>query len=528
MSAGLFVRLKLRLIRNGLRGGGRRVVIFALGVLLGLWAAITGFLGFSIPGLLGDPRSAEILLPLAGSAITLGWLFLPLLVFGVDESLDPARFALLPLSRRRLVGGLFAAALTGIPPLVTLLATLGMVHTAALLGGLAAAGAELLGVLLGLALCVTLSRAVTSAFATALRGRRSRDIATAALACLIALIGPLQLGLASMLGRADLSGFGRAADVLAWTPLGAAHSLGSDVVAGRAWAVPVKVLLVVLVIGLLLWWWSASLERAMLGAAGGPGPSRERESRRSPIAQLVPRLLPRSRFGALVGREVRYWWRETRRRSTLITFAVVGLFLPVLATTGDGDSVVGLGVVLAFVAALAAVSLANQFGFDGSALAADVAAGVPGRVELASRVTAFSLYAIPLLLAASLLAGVLSHHPAAVGVLVGTAAAGYGIGLAVAMPLSVVAAYALPDTGNPFAMNSGGGAQKGLVSLAGMVVATLATAPLHAGWLLGGAWLWIGPLAGVAYGSVVYLLGLRLTAPLLDRRMPEVLASVSQ
>ena len=36
----------------------------------------------------------------AAPRIVLGWLFLPLVFFGVDESLDPARFALLPLRRR--------------------------------------------------------------------------------------------------------------------------------------------------------------------------------------------------------------------------------------------------------------------------------------------------------------------------------------------------------------------------------------------------------------------------------------------
>ena len=45
----------------------------------------------------------------------LGWLFLPLVFFGVDESLDPARFALLPLRRRTLIAGLLTAALIGVP-----------------------------------------------------------------------------------------------------------------------------------------------------------------------------------------------------------------------------------------------------------------------------------------------------------------------------------------------------------------------------------------------------------------------------
>ena len=40
---------------------------------------------------------------LGGGLLVLGWLLLPLVFFGVDETLDPARFALLPLPRRTLV-----------------------------------------------------------------------------------------------------------------------------------------------------------------------------------------------------------------------------------------------------------------------------------------------------------------------------------------------------------------------------------------------------------------------------------------
>ena len=50
----------------------------------------------------------------------LGWLLLPLVFFGVDETLDPARFALLPLRRRTLVTGMLAAALVGVPAVATL------------------------------------------------------------------------------------------------------------------------------------------------------------------------------------------------------------------------------------------------------------------------------------------------------------------------------------------------------------------------------------------------------------------------
>jgi ABC-2 type transport system permease protein len=517
-----FVRLKLRLTVNGLRGQPWRVALFVLGMLLGGAFAVSGYAIFAVPGLLDDARVAGMLLPLGGAAIVLGWLFLPLVFFGVDESLDPARFALLPLRRGTLIRGMFVAALAGVPALATMVATLGMVHTAARLGGPVAVLAEVVGVALGLLLCVAVSRALTSAFATALRSRRARDLATVLLALLASLLGPIQLLALAGAQRADWERVADVARVVAWTPLGAPYSLGVDVAAGRAWAVPVKLVILLVTIGGLLWWWSATLERAMLGSATSG--ARERRRSGSPVEQLVFRFLPRTRFGALASREARYWWRETRRRASLITFSVVGIFLPVmLAVTGSGAS--GL---LTLVGALAAVGLANQFGYEGSAYAANIVAGVDGRTELHARAAGYSMYVVPLLGTIAIVVGVVAGRPGTIPSLLGTLAAAYGSGLAVVLPVSVRGAYALPDSANPFALSSGGGMAKSLLSFGALFTAVIATIPLQVtAHFLGDAWLWIGLPAGAAWGAGAYWTGARLAGNLLDRRMPELLATVT-
>ena len=522
-----FVRLKLRLTANGLRGQTWRVALFVLGAVLAACAAVGGYALSGLPGLLGEQRAAEVALPLAGGLLVLGWLFLPLVFFGVDESLDPARFALLPIPRPVLIRGLFVASLAGVPALASFGATLGMVHSAALLGGVGAALAQAVGVVTGILLCAAVSRSVTSAFATALRSRRARDLATVLLACVAALLGPLQLAALAGAENADWAGIGRVADVVAWTPLGAPYSLGLDVAAGRLWAVPVKLVLVLATIGLLLWWWSATLERAMLGSVGRSGPRERTASARRPVAQLVPGWLPRTRFGALTAREMRYWWRETRRRASLITFSVVGVFLPVFIGVSSGSAGAPTGM-LVFVGALAAVSLANQFGFEGSAYAANVVAGVPGRLELTSRVAGFSVYVVPALLVIAVVVGVAVGRPETVPALLGLLAAAYGVGLALVLPVSVRVAYALPDTANPFALSSGGGMAKGLLSFAALFGAAVLTVPMQLlAFLAHDLWLWIGLPVGLLYGAGALLLGLRLAGPMLDRRMPELLATVT-
>ena len=528
-----FVRLKLRVTGNSLRGQAGRVALFTVGVVFAVFSALGGYLLFAVPGLLDDARTAGVVAALGGALLVLGWLFLPLVFFGVDETLDPARFALLPLDRGTMLGGLFAASLAGIPALATLVGTAGTIHAAGALGGPAAAAAATLGVMLGLLLCVAISRAVTSAFATGLRSRRARDLAAVLLAVVAALLGPLQLVLAQGARSADWSAFARAADVVGWTPLGAPWTLGTEVVDGRYWAVPIKIVLTAVCVAGLLWWWSASLESAMLGAAGGTGGRPTAGPAGRPVAQLFPRLLPwlpRSRFGALTAREVHYWWRETRRRSGLITFTVVGIFLPVMLSLSNdsaGDTAPSGGALI-FVGVLAALSLANQFGFEGNAYAANVVAGVPGRTEVHSRVLGYSVYLAPLLVLIAVVVAVVTGQPGQTPALLGNLAAAYGTGLAVVLPMSVLGAYALPDTSNPFAVSSGAGLTKGLLSFAALIGAGLACVPvLVAGWLLGDAWRWWGLPIGAAYGAAAYLLGAYVAGRLLDRRMPELLAAVT-
>ncbi|WP_236031176.1 ABC transporter permease [Paractinoplanes lichenicola] len=508
---------------NGMRGRPSRVALFVLGAVMAGFFAIAGYALFAIPGVAGDERVAGLMLQLGGAALVVGWLLLPLIFFGVDESLDPARFALFPLRRRTLITGLFAAALAGLPALSTLAATAGMVNTVADLGGALAAMVQLVGILGGLLVCVAVSRAVTSAFATALRSRRSRDLAVVLFAVLAALLGPLQLALLAGAERADWNAFAVLADVLGWTPLAAPYAMGMDVVEGRLWAVPLRLLIVAATIAGLLRWWGATLESAMVGTEGGRRAGSNEEIT-SPTGLLLGRRLPRTRFGALVARESRYWWRETRRRAALITFTVAGLFLPLSLTVSGGPA----GPMTVFVGAIAAIALANQFGYEGSAYAANLTAGVPGRVEIHSRATAHALFVLPLLLLVAVVVGAVSARPERIAGDLGLLLATYGVGLGFVLPMSVRAAYPLPESTSPFAVSSGGGMAKGLLTIAVMIGTLVATAPLQIlAYTLGGVWLWIGLPAGAAFGCAGYLIGSAVAADWLDRRSPELLAAVT-
>ncbi|MEU6202875.1 ABC transporter permease [Micromonospora musae] len=547
VSARHFVRLKLRVMGNNFRGQGWRIALFVGGALLGLWFAGSGFFLFASPGLADTDRYATMVAAFGGGLVVLGWLLLPLIFFGVDETLDPARFALLPLPRRTLVTGLLTAALVSVPTITVLLALVGLVFTAGVLGGWPAALVALVGVLLGVLLCVAAARAVTSAFASMLRSRRVRDLAAVLLAVAAALLGPLQLIGVSALQETEWERLDGIAEVIGWTPLGAPWTAGIDLAEGRGWAAPVKLLISALTVLALLAWWSRSLESAMVGTASGGATRAKGGPAGGAVSQLFPRAVgwaARDQFGALVAREARYWWRDARRRANLITIAVVGIFVPVLVNLGGSGfgtnsgqgfgqgaaepSPVLVSLSMLFVGVVAAVTLANQFGFDGSAYAANVVAGVRGQQELRARMTAFSIYVVPMLAVVSIVIAVVLGRPGWIGLTAGSLVASYGAGLAVNCFVSILGAYALPETSNPFAMNSGGGVVKSFLTLLAMLVTAVAAVPMVvAAALLGDVWHWLALPVGVAYGLGAALFGAYLAGDVLDRRQPELLATVT-
>ncbi|WP_448631488.1 hypothetical protein [Cellulomonas soli] len=82
------VRLKLTLLRNGLRRSAWQVVGLVFGALYGL-----GILAVVVPSAvalsLQDVALQRDVTVLLGALLVLGWWVVPLLAFGVDATLDP-------------------------------------------------------------------------------------------------------------------------------------------------------------------------------------------------------------------------------------------------------------------------------------------------------------------------------------------------------------------------------------------------------------------------------------------------------
>jgi ABC-2 type transport system permease protein len=258
---------------------------------------------------------------------------------------------------------------------------------------------------------------------------------------------------------------------------------------------------------------------------------------------LFPRTLPwlpRNAYGAIAAREARYWWRDARRRANLITITVIGVFLPVMLNLGN-SRLAGAGVEhrttptsmtisMLLIGVYAAVLLANLFGFDGTAYAAHVVAGVPGRTELRARLVAVSAYLVPVLILIGLLVAAFVGEASWLPTMLGAIFAAYGTGLATSLFVSVLGAYALPETANPFAMNAGRGMAKSLLGFVSMLATMAIASPylIVAVWVGGtAAWTWLALPLGVGYGLAATALGLYIVGDLLERRGPELLQAVS-
>ncbi|HEY6797758.1 MAG TPA: hypothetical protein VI248_24040, partial [Kineosporiaceae bacterium] len=224
----LLVRLKLTLLRNSLRTSTSQRIATIVGALVALLLTTTGTLLLALLRVV-DASWAAFGVVAGGSLLVLGWGLVPLLVSGVDETLDPARFALLPLRARQLAPGLLLSGVLGIPGVATSVLALGTLITwsRAPLPELLAIPSALLGVLT----CVLMSRLLTTAAARVLAARRSREVGTVVAVLLMSSLGLWPTLLSQ--GRLRPADAAALVDVLGWTPLGLPWAGPADAATGH-------------------------------------------------------------------------------------------------------------------------------------------------------------------------------------------------------------------------------------------------------------------------------------------------------
>lgn len=487
--AHVLVRLKLRLLVNGLRASSVRLQFFVLSAIAAVTLGAFGFFAFRA----GAPGFPRIIFPI----FVLVWAVFPVMAFGLDETLDPARLAPFPIRRRRLIPGLLLASAVGPWPLAFLLALSGAVpgYARSRAGSLVALAA----VLVMFAFCLALSRAVATSMARLLRSRRGKDLAivlSTGLALLFAVAGQLL--------RLSPGGVTAFASAFRWTPPGLAAralvAVRQERLVDALWSVAA----VAACTGLVLAWWALALSSARIPSDTSTG------------ARRRVRFGGRAPLGAVVAKELRYTLRDPLRRAQLPSLLVPAVMVATSAgRTGGAYAAVG-------VAVLSGLALAsNQVGEDGSAYWLHVHLG--HSALLGKTIVRGGMSALVTTLAAvgvTAATGKWADLPPALL----TAYGGLLLALGFAAVISVRVPFPPPPSGNPFTSDPGRGCASGAYVLGAMVGCALLLAPSVA--LVLADLPYPGAALAVAVGAAGWAVGMRTAEGFARRAHPEILAAI--
>lgn len=533
------LRLKWTLWRRSYRGNVGKIIGTAFGALYGLGGL--ALLVFAMLGLTlwsGEGVLFPTVLRGIGAATVLAWLLIPLLAFGVDDTLDARAFAPYPRSARELQPGLFAAAALSLPALFTLLAVAVVSAFEAI--WMVAFGPGALGTVLGLvvllpanlaglATCLLLPRAVFAHQASRSSSRGGRELGgIVALIVMLAALYGVSLG-AQSLGE-NITRVGAwaatAAEVAAWTPFGAAFAIPLDVAEGAWLTALVRVLIAAAALVLLWRWWRRSLDAALTSALVG-----DASSGAAKVTALVPRWAPSNALGASVGRTLRYWRRDTRYLASLGVYPLVFVFLGAMGVVLPEQRPFYF-TMLVVLTALSGVSLSNEVGFDGPAGWVNITAGVRARDNLLGRVIAMAVLVAPVMLVMlgviAVLFGYASLLPMVLLGAAGMTVGGWGVSVAIG---SILPYPASPPGTSPLkdkSASTGNAMVSMTVTMLAVIVPQLPALGLGIwGAASGNLLLQLGAgLLALVVGVVAFGLGLRIGCARLDARYPDLFQKV--
>ncbi|GAA4914505.1 transporter [Streptomyces coeruleoprunus] len=521
----VFVRLKLSLLRNGLRQSSGRTAVFIVSIVFTLLFAAGQLLGFLL--LRGHAHAATLGVLVTG-VLALGWAVLPLFFPSGDETLDPTRLVMLPLQAGPLVRALLVASLVGIGPLFTLCMALGAGISVA--HGAFAVAVAVVAVPLVLLVCVALARTVAAANIRLLTSRKGRDLAL--LSGLVIAVGIQFVNFgAQRLGRAGgLAPLEPVAEVVRWIPPASAIGAVDSASEGAYGVAVVQLLLAGAALAGLLVLWRRSLTKLMTAPDSSTLAAAD-TAREKRGGAGVGRLWPEGRTGAVMQRALRYGWRDPKTKSLWVTALVLGALIPLFNAWQGTGSVYWA----CFAAGMLGTLMYNQFGQDSSAfwmVSMTVSSTRDAYEELRARAMALLVVNLPYVTLVTVVSAALlgdwRQLPDALGLSFGVLGAMVGMGAWA----SAYFPYSVPQESHRNAA-PGQGSLAWFSMLGGMVGSALLASPLIVMLIWArvadsssGQWLLL-PL-GASWGALLIWSGLRLAAARTSRRLPEILTAVSK
>lgn len=522
---GVFASLKWHLVTSRLRAAsGAKKVWMAIGF------AVLGILLLLIAFGLGTLRLVPMdAVPVMVTLLTLqlvGWMLTPLVAFGVDETVDPQRFALLPLRPQTLQVGLLVTSLIGYLPLANIIVLLGVAVALSVPWSLLPVA--LACMVVQLLLCVVLSRAASTSMSALMSSRRGRDLGMAVglgvfvLYMLFVVFVNNPTASSSANGNAIRGGVLGVAEILQWTPPGALATLPALVDAGQWGRAALAAVIALAGLGLAWWWWAVALRRNLTtvpSSTEGSAPSHGAEGTAVAVGVI-------GTMKVVAGRDRLLAWRDPMRRMPWLMVIILTIAWPFVVVRGSGAI-----FAVALGALLCGAQAGNQYGVEGSGLWLHLQT-VTDRMRARGEVLGHALVAIVpgvLIVLVGIAVQAIAHDdlaqvPAAVGVCL---AALLGA-VAVSCYMSAAMPYAQPQSRKSMFASSVPG-QKGRTAaasfgflLGGIVVALPAVICLVLSLLVAPVWGWVSLVVGPLVGVLALLISVRLTADKFLVSAPEI------
>ena len=524
--ARIFVQLKLRLLLNALRSSTAAKTSFIVSSVFALILAVATFAGLAA---LRHNGAAVDLTAGLYTAFAFGWLILPLLLFGLDSTLDPATLALYPLRTRPLMTGLLAASVTGAWPLANLIGELGI--TVGLAHGALAVVIAVVATVLQVLFCIALARWVTTALAGLLRSRRGRDLAALAIIPIFGLYEIFAQVVPKAIGQHQLTAasFAGVDAWLRWLPPGLAAHAVQDASTGHAGLAVARLALLLGIIVVLVALWGLSLSRALVTEDA----STQAAAVRSGALPFATGPLSR-RHSLTSAVAARVWVYQRRDPTSMIYWGITFVVMVAVSISSlrGQHSTVGPLISAAFGGATIGAMRGNVIALTGPSFYLD-ALSLPGRKAMrawfAGHDIVFAALGVPLILVVSMAIAIISGHPAngflawALGLAAIGAALGLGNFCSAALPWPAVKR---PGTPTPRPGDGFGGqnaaSRIGTLLGTGILVLPVIIAITATGSVSDGIRMPVLIVGGAAYGALLAWAGAAIAGIIAQATLPDL------
>lgn len=470
-----------------------------------------------------------------GTVLAFAWVVVPLLATGVDDSLEPARFAPWGIPPRRIMPGLVVASFTTVPA----------IFFAAVVGVMASTwrgenhGAwvmtvAVLGSALSLATWVASARLAVLWATRLLATRLAKAVLTTLALLAVALVGSTIIvvradGLDSFLGVEMATTL----TALARTPWAAGFAAPTSVALGEPWGAVWRLVMLAGWLAVLLAAWRSAVEHSLVNPVSrSGGPLRTSDGILAAVERKFPMWRATATTRAVLARSARSWRIDPRYVAQVVGAIAMPTIMGGVAVAAFGSRGPWLYALPIVLGITIGWGRHNDLAYDASAAWLDIVSGVRGAEVVRGRLLATAGWAAPSVAVMCVVAAAFTGRWEALLPVLVAAWGVLGISLGIAAISSVLLPYRVPASGeNPFGAEPGSiGASLGAQaasSLATGIAVPFVVGPLVAAFMWGGPW-WIAAVAvGVLCGGGGMWAGTHIAGALYDKRAGRLISMVS-